>query len=275
MSTLRCEIDNLWRLLSLVVLLMAGPAWSQEKPLWEFGIGSAVGIFPTYRGASSLHANIVPFPFIIYRGERVSLDREGLRGKIFESERWRLELSADAMVPVARDDGLRQGMPSLAPVLEVGPSLEYLISESERTEWRIRLPLRSAIAVDLPSLNSLGGVFHPNLAVDIHNGNWELGGSTGPLFYSEGYHDYYYSIPTEYITSQRTAYKADGGYSGMRLTIGASRYFGDFWLGMFVRYDDLNGAVFVDSPLVEQKSSLMGGVALSWIFSRSETMVER
>ncbi len=257
------------------VLLFPAMAWSQEKPLWELGVGAAIGSFPAYRGAASQHTEVLPIPFITYRGERVSFDREGLRGKLFESPRWRLELSADAMVPVEQDAGLRQGMPGLAPMLELGPSLEYLIGESRTTEWRLRLSLRSAIAVDFPSLASQGVVVHPNLALDIHNGSWEMGGSVGPLYASEAYHDYYYSVPVDYATAQRAAYQAEGGYSGLRLTLGASRYFGNFWLGMFVRYDDLNGAVFVDSPLVEQKSAVMGGVALSWIFRRSGRMVER
>jgi outer membrane protein len=259
-----------------VILFITGSAWGYEKPMWELGIGAAIGTFPSYRGASSLHTKVAPFPLIIYHGERISVDREGLHGRLFESTHWRLELSADAMVPSEHNDGLRTDMPELAPILELGPSLEYLFSKSgETTEWRFRLPLRGAIAVDSSSLNSQGVVFHPNLAVDTHNGSWELGGSIGPLFGSEDYHNYYYGISSEYVTAQRTLYKANKGYSGLRLTLGASRYFGSLWLGMFVRYDDLNGTVFVDSPLLEQRYSLMGGMALSWILSRSERMVER
>jgi hypothetical protein len=212
---------------------------------------------------------------MVYRGERVSFDREGLRGRLFESPRWRLELSADAMVPVESDNGLREGMVELAPMIELGPSLEFLITQHDSTEWRLRLPLRSAIAVDLPSLSSQGAVFHPNLALDTHNGSWELGASVGPLFASEAYHDYYYSVPAAYVTPQREQYQAEGGYSGFRLTMGASRYFGNFWLGAFVRYDNLDGAVFADSPLVEQNSAMMGGVALSWIFRRSKRVIQR
>ena len=262
-------------LLLLAMLLLSSPAAAQEKPLWELGAGLAVGSFPTYRGAAAQHTYLLPFPFIIYRGERVSFDREGLRGRLFESPRWRLELSADAMVPVEQDEGLREGMAELAPMLELGPSLEYLVAKERETEWRLRLPVRSAIAVDLPSLSTQGLVFHPNLAVDTHNGSWELGGSFGPLFASEAYHDYYYRVPAAYATVQRPAYEAEGGYSGMRLTLGASRYFGRLWMGMFVRYDDLRGAVIADSPLVESDSALMGGVAISWLLSRSEKMVER
>ncbi len=212
------------------------------------------------------------FPLIIYRGEKVTIDREGLHGDLFESGRWRLELSADAMIPADGDDGLRNGMPELEPIVEVGPSLEYLIDKSEAT-WHFRFPLRGAI--DLPSLNYRGIVFHPNLAVETRHQDWDLGSSFGPLFASEGYHDYYYSVSDEYVTSTRAAYKAGSGYSGFRYTMGASRHFGDLWVGMFMRYDNLKGAVFSDSPLVEEKSSVMGGIVFSWVLYRSEKMVER
>lgn len=264
-----------YHLLPLAMLLLSSPGVAQEKPLWELGAGLAVGSFPTYRGAAAQHTYLLPIPFIVYRGERVSFDREGLRGRLFESPRWRLELSADAMVPVQQDEGLREGMAELAPMLELGPSLEYLIAKDHKTEWRLRLPVRSAMAIDLPSLSSQGVVFHPNLALDTHNGSWELGGSLGPLYISDAYHDYYYSVPAAYATAQRPAYEATGGYSGMRFTLGASRYFGRLWLGMFLRYDDLRGAVIEESPLMERDSALMGGVAISWVLSRSEKMVVR
>jgi MipA family protein len=256
-------------------LLHAGVSAAADKPLWELGIGGAGGSFPAYRGASSQHTYALPFPFVIYRGERVKFDREGLRGELFESPRWRLELSADAMVPVDSEEGLRRGMPDLAPVLELGPSLEYLLQRDSESEWRLRLSLRSVLAVDEFKVSEQGWVFHPNLAFDTHNGSWETGASIGPLFASQRYHQYYYEVPTEYATATRETYRAEAGYGGMRFTIGASRYFGNFWLGAFLRYDDLRNAAFVDSPLVERSNALMGGVAMAWIFRRSSEMVER
>ncbi len=279
LTLLRADIFSASRgycqLALLIALLTSGTAWSQQKPLWELGVGAAAGTFPGYRGAASQQTYLLPFPFIIYRGEHVMLDREGLRGTLFESPRWRLELSADAMTPVERDAGRRDGMPELAPMLELGPSLEYLLADQGPVEWQLRLPLRSAIAIELPSLSSQGLMFHPNLAASLHNGSWELGGSLGPLFASEGYHHYYYSVPAAYSTVQRPAYQARGGYSGMRLTIGASRYFGRLWLGMFLRYDDLNDVAFADSPLLEQDNAVMGGIAISWVFHHSTEMVQR
>ena len=256
-------------------LFFCNPAMAEEKPLWELGVGVAAGSFPAYRGAASQQSYVLPFPFVIYRGEKVTIDREGFSGELFESTLWRLELSADAMVQAQSEDGLRQGMPDLAPVLELGPSLEYLLGRDGASAWKLRLPLRGALAIDSTTISGQGWLFHPNLAVDTHNGSWELGASFGPLFATQRYHDYYYGVAPAYTTPSRDAYSAEAGYSGLRLTAGASRYFGDLWLGAFLRYDDLRGAAFIDSPLVEQEHALMGGVAMAWIFRRSANRVER
>jgi hypothetical protein len=45
-------------------------------------------------------------------------------------------------------------------------------------------------------------------------------------------------------------------------------------VGGFVRYDDVRGAVFENSPLVTQKSGFSGGVAISWVLGQSSQMVK-
>lgn len=264
----------LWGMRSFLPLLFSAVTVAGVEPQWELGLGGAVGTFPSYRGAASQHTYAVPFPFVVYRGDWITLDREGLRGELFESERWRLEMSADAMVPVDSEQGLRSGMVDLAPVLELGPSLEYLLQREGTHEWWLRLPLRSALAIDFPSVSEQGWLFQPNLALTAHNGSWEIGASLGPLYATQPYHEYYYGVSPGDATATRDVYRAEAGYSGMRLTIGASRYFGNLWLGAFLRYDDLHGAVFIDSPLVERSEAWMGGVALAWIFHRSTNGVE-
>ena len=57
-----------------------------------------------------------------------------------------------------------------------------------------------------------------------------------------------------------------GGYSGYRSQFSYSKRIGSFWLGGFIRYDNLRGSVIDDSPLVSEKESWMGGVALAWVF---------
>ncbi len=49
--------------------------------------------------------------------------------------------------------------------------------------------------------------------------------------------------------------------------------FRNYWVGGFVRYDTLDGAVFVDSPLVRTRGYFAAGVAIAWIFGESSQRV--
>jgi outer membrane scaffolding protein for murein synthesis (MipA/OmpV family) len=53
-----------------------------------------------------------------------------------------------------------------------------------------------------------------------------------------------------------------------------SEYFKRFWVSLFARWDQLDGAVFADSPLYKKNTSLIAGLAFTWIFAESATMVE-
>jgi len=53
------------------------------------------------------------------------------------------------------------------------------------------------------------------------------------------------------------------------VTLGLSVNSKKWFVGTFVRYDDLHGAVFDDSPLVETRSYLAVGVGVSRIFMQS------
>ena len=76
-----------------------------------------------------------------------------------------------------------------------------------------------------------------------------------------------------YATAARPAYEAHGGYSGWRAVAATSRRFGNAWVGAFVRYDNLHGAAFDDSPLVRRNSELTFGIGVSWILKTSSEFV--
>jgi hypothetical protein len=60
----------------------------------------------------------------------------------------------------------------------------------------------------------------------------------------------------------------------MQFLAAASKRFPSFWVGGFVRYDTLSGAVFADSPLVKQKNYLAGGIAIAWVLGESSRKVD-
>ncbi len=255
-------------LTALCLLLSAVRA--AEPSRWELGLGLAGLTVPDYRGSDKQRGYLLPLPYVQYRGEIFRIDREGAHGRLFDSERVRLELSV-AAGPPARDgnNGARQGMPDIDPTVEAGPSLEIYLTRDQT--WQLQLPWRAVAATDLSHAEGIGWVFAPSLNYRTRNNNgWGGGVAVGPLYASERYHDYYYEVAPVFVTVTRPAYDAPGGYSGSRVTLSASRRFPDFWVGAFARYDALSGAAFEDSPLVKKKSSFMAGVGVAWVLAEAK-----
>ena len=78
--------------------------------------------------------------------------------------------------------------------------------------------------------------------------------------------DYFYGVEPQYAEPGRPPYESEGGFGGWRVRVTGSRRFGNWWLGGFLRYDDISNAVFADSPLVVQDYGVTIGAAIAWIF---------
>jgi outer membrane scaffolding protein for murein synthesis (MipA/OmpV family) len=267
---------------SLALALALSANWAraaEEKPLWEIGAGVSALTLPAYRGSDKTNNFILPIPFFTYHGDFFKADRHGIRGSFLDTERVDLTVSLALSPPMGSDDiPIRTGMPDLKATFEVGPQVDLTLwrSESHARFLKLLLPLRAALTVE-GSPQGVGWVFSPTLNVDVTDlpgmPGWNLGLLAGPLFGSQRQNAYYYSVAPQYATPARPAYEAPSGYGGMQYTMGMSKRFPNFWLGAFLRYGNLSGARFEDSPLVVQKDSLAAGVALSWIFGESSTRV--
>ncbi len=260
----------------LVLLPMSGVA--QERPLWELGAGIATLNMPYYRGSAATQSYAIPYPYLIYRGEYLNIDKDGLRGWLYRSERLNLDLSLAAGLPVPNDQsGPRNGMNDLDPTLEFGPSIEYRLwhsADHRRNAW-LRLPLRSAFAIGNP-ITHQGWIFAPYIEWKRHDfgkSGWMNSIALGPLFADATYHNYFYGVTPQYSTATRPTYTASSGYSGSRLTLMSGKNFDQLWLSAFIRFDTLKGATFVDSALVETRRYYLIGATLTWIFARSEQRV--
>jgi len=267
-------------LVAILVSAAALPARAAELPLWEFGLGPIGLRLPDYRGSDESRSYTYPFPYFIYRGDFLRVDREGVRGILFESNRVELGLSLNGTPPTDSDKNrTRQGMPDLDPTLEIGPRLNLTLAQDRAKDWRLdlRLPLRAAIAVDLPEARGIGWVFAPHLNLETHpsflSGTWNLGMQAGPLFATAKYHRYFYAVEPEFATPERPAYSPGGGYSGTLALAYLSRRVASFWLGAFARYDTRKRAVFEASPRVKSDHSVMAGISVAWVFSESRQKV--
>lgn len=261
-------------------MLALSPAHAEMRPLWEVGAGMAVLDLPNYRGSSARQTHVLPMPYLIYRGDVLRADRDGLRGLLFDSERLEVNVSLNGSLPVnSDDDPVRQGMDDLDPAVELGPTVNARLWQSADRSMRLdlRAPVRTAITV-ASRPEQIGWLFAPNLLLQIRDPaghvGWNLGLQAGPYFNDREYNAYFYGVRPAEALPGRPAYDASGGYSGTQVMLTLTRRFPRWWIGGFVRYDTLAGSVIEDSPLVKQSDAVSVGLALSWVFKESARRVE-
>ncbi len=269
--------------LFFIAMLIAGtltPIASNAEllPKWEAGAGVAVVNFPDYRGSNERQTYTLPIPYFVYRGDFLKVDDQRVRGLFFKNEYAELEVSLNGSVPVqSKNNQARQGMPDIDPTLEIGPSLNFFLYRAADNKRKIdlRLPLRAVIASDFSSAKPVGWIFQPNINIDNIIGNdWKLGILAGPVFSNRKLHQYFYGVDAAYATPERPAYNSQAGYAGSQFIMALSKRYPSYWVGGFIKWDTLHGAVFEDSPLVKTKQHFTGGFAISWVFGQSSEMVE-
>lgn len=267
-------------LLGLLLVLPGLSARAELKPEWELGAGVAAIDFPLYRGAAERRTYVLPTPYVQYRGKFLQVDRDRVRGLLFRSERVEMDISVNGSVPVSsKDSSARQNMPDLDPTLEIGPEVQVHLYYDQRkhNNLDLRLPLRSVFAVNFGRFEHVGWIFHPKLNLDLRNvlsSGWNLGLQGGWIYGDRGYHGYFYDVAPQYATTQRPSYSASGGASGSQYIVSLGRKYGDMWMGAFIKYDDLRGAVFEGSPLVQRREDTSAGFLVAWVFSKSDKLVE-
>jgi outer membrane scaffolding protein for murein synthesis (MipA/OmpV family) len=259
----------------------AASAHAEQLPLWEAGVGVAAISFPHYRGSNERQEWVLPYPYIVYRGEFLQADERRLRGLFFKTDRLELDVSVNGSVPVdSSENEARRGMPDLDGTLEIGPALNVLLMQSEnrKTRLELRLPVRAVLASDFSYVRHVGWIFQPNISADLRDplgyAGWNLGLLAGPLYTDRRYNQYVYAVEPAFATATRPAYSPGGGYAGTQIIAALSKRYREFWVGGFVKWDTLNGAVFADSPLVRDKQGVAAGISFAWILGESKTMVE-
>ena len=252
----------------------------EELPLWEAGLGFTVLDFADYRGSDERSQFILPIPYVIYRGEALKIERDRVRGLFFEYERVTAQLSLGGSVPVnSEDNAARQGMPDLDFTVQIGPSLDLRLYQNRDASVTadVRMPVRTVIATDFRHTHNVGWVFTPVINFDFRNTfaglDWKTGLSAGPVFGDKRYHNYFYGVEPQYATPERPAYVAESGYAGGQVTGTISRRHNRMWIGAFLRWDWVSGAVFEDSPLVRQDDTLTAGLAVVWRLKESNQRV--
>jgi outer membrane protein len=274
---------------AMVSSALISSAFAEQVPLWEAGAGFAYIDFPHYRGSDERESYLLPLPYAIYHGDYLKVDRARVRGLLYHTETAEVDVSVNGSVPI-KNNHARQGMPTVDPTLEIGPTLNLTLyqSASNHAQLELRLPVRGVIGSDFTYLRDVGWIFQPLLNLDVQNvfnqpgynqpgfnqTGWNLGMGIGPLFTDHRYNQYFYGVDAAYARADRPAYSAHGGYAGAQFVMALSKRFPGYWTSGFVKLDTLQGAAFADSPLVKRKNNATIGFAITWIFAQSATKVE-
>lgn len=245
-----------------------------DKSQWELGVGLTAMNIPLYPGSAEDKAYVFPIPHILYRSERLEIDN-GLEATFLKTQRTRFNISADFAVPVnSRDSVARAGMPDLDLIIQIGPSLQITLAGGrfKPSHFRLELPVRAAVATDFGSAEHVGWVFEPRFTYETRR-PYKTGFayliSAGLRFSTEELHQYYYDVNPGYATAERPAYESSAGYSGLFIDYIANWRTDNLIFFGLLRYQNLSGAAYEDSPLIEQKDYLLVGVGVTWIFARN------
>ncbi|MDP2657046.1 MAG: MipA/OmpV family protein, partial [Candidatus Deferrimicrobium sp.] len=197
-------------------------------PQWELGAGVVGLLLPDYRGSDEVRSYVLPVPYIIYRLEWLTADRNGIRSTLLNREEAEVNLSMSATPPVrSKNNRAREGMSDIKPMVELGPSLDIHLwhGDGRRFKLDVRAPVRAAFTVESHP-RDVGVSFSPTLNFDvagIGGRPWQLGMLAGPIFATRRQHQYFYGVSESDARPERPAFDTDGGYAGLQCLVALSR----------------------------------------------------
>ncbi|TFH74701.1 MipA/OmpV family protein [Gammaproteobacteria bacterium LSUCC0112] len=257
-----------------------------EKPLWELGLGGGVLVQPHYPSSDEYQTRGLGLPYVVYRGDILRIgDGGAARAVAAENGNYELSLSFAAAFDSESDGNvLREGMPDLDFIFEIGPQLVFSLgkfefSDTSRSELQLALQARAAFSTDFGGVDHHGyvfepmvryrhyGAFHPQLEATV---------SLKPLWATRDVHGYFFDVANEFSQVDRNTYRARGGYFGTGLNFSGTWHISNK-ARMFatVQTSFHHGAKNIHSPLFENKFNAGFGLGLIWSLRESKQKVMR
>ncbi len=258
----------------------APPPVAEELPLWEFRFAAFGRYSPVYPGAADHNLTLLPLPYPVYRGSRLhfgdDLD-EIAEGRVLTRSRVDLDINFNVNFGADSEDiSVRQGMPDLDLLLEIGPELEFKLNNRPAVEGELllALQLRAAVSFDGSSATGRGVLFSPELEYRLDQAfgrriDWSLRWKS--VWGSEDYADYYYEVAPDFATIERPSFNASAGYIGSELRLGFVRQ-----ISARLKFDGSaklwinHGAKNLRSPLFQDDYGLGVQGAFIWTLGTSE-----
>jgi outer membrane protein len=240
----------------------------------EVGLGAVVTNVPLYIGSDEAETFYLPFPYLRYRTEKITIDRDLIQGNLWKHGNWTLEMSLGGSVKVNSEKSeARKGMDDLDYILEVGPALNYFFSGDRTTDnaLLVEFPLRVAIGSDFTEARYRGVTFNPRL---VWRRGYRINGfevrpqiAFGLRSADNDLNDYFYGVDSKFATAERPTYKGKAGYGGSQFGYSTAVLWDNWLAAGFMRYVNAGGAAFEDSPLYKQDDSWVVGFAVAYLFA--------
>jgi hypothetical protein len=239
--------------------------------LWEAGLVGIGAYQPAYPGADKNIARARLLPYAVYRGSVLRLDDGGVGVRAFRTPRFEWEASGTAAFgSSANQVKVREGMPSIGTLAEIGPALKINLGDlldprREARKTRLELPVRAVFEAS-HGVRHEGWTFEPRLT---HTA-WESGSasvvlSASTLFGDRRLNHLFYGVDSAYATPDRPQYDAKAGLVATRLGVSLRhRISSTVRLQWFAQVESVAGAANEDSPLVRKKEDAGFGVSLVW-----------
>lgn len=257
------------------------PGNDEDAPaLWELRFAAFGRYAPVYPGSDESDLTLLPIPIPVYRGSFLNFGEnldQVARGEITETKRLRLGIDLDfTFGEHSSDIAVRQGMPDLDFMFELGPELEIKLDNGtpEQGEFFLALQLRAGVSFDGLIPSSRGFVLNPEFEYrrdQVFGGDNLLSLRWKPTWASEDFMDYYYEVEPAFATVNRPAFDAASGYLGSRFTVAVTRQIHEkLVLGVSASYYLHNGAKNETSPLHLSNSGASIQAALVWTLAESK-----
>ncbi len=250
-----------------------------ERPLWELGLFNGIARIPHYPGSDEYELYALPLPYLIYRGKIIQSDKYGIKGIFLKTKHLESSLSFYGNPPVGSDNRARKGMPDLDALFEIGPAIKWFFKDRGSLDsLYLSIALRGVSSANFDSGIGLayqglhGGVnlIYSNRSLFAQS-NLDFDLNVGVDFADYDFNSYFYDVSSNYVLPERGSYESGGGYAGFSVSASVQKKISrNVSLGGYSRWDNTNGAVFEDSPLVRQKNNFVIGCALIWKIAESK-----
>ncbi|WP_246601277.1 MipA/OmpV family protein [Alteromonas antoniana] len=247
----------------------------ETQPLWEVGVGGGMVEVPNYPASGERNVVSLALPYVIYRGDIFRIGGGGGARAVFvEQNDFEVDVSVGGAFSAESEEGsVREGMPELDYMFEVGPQLIYKIQDftfdgGGEARLNARMQARAVFSTDFGRVDSRGYVIEPTIryqqrGVFLPDTGFSL--TARMTWGTEKLHDYFYEVAPQYATDFRPDYDAKGGYLGAEISAGLAFPIVKNVRGFFGASVQLHkGSANEDSPLYEKDVTYSIGVGFVW-----------